>query len=544
MPLKLFRHLLGRTQSDVLPGMVPNPAGGAAYPVDNWMRLDRFLVLGSEGGSYYAGERELTRENASAVLDCLAEDGQRVVKRVVQISQAGRAPKNDPAIFVLALAASVEDEATRRAALGALRQVCRTGTHLFQFAGAVNAMRGWGRALRRAVADWYLDRPVDSLAYQAVKYRQREGWTHRDLLRLAHPKAGEGDEARGVLFDWICGREADLSALPAIVRAAEEVKTLETPDAVAALIREAGLPREAVPTEWMQERAVWDAMLADMPMTAMIRTLNRMTAVGLIAPMSDAARYVGSRISDPVALEKARIHPLALLIAHATYASGRGLRGSLTWEPVRDVVDALDEAFYKAFEVVEPSGNRILQALDVSGSMMAPIAGTPLSAREASAAMALVTLATEPEVHTIGFTSAGGDEWKAPQSARFSGWTNSVSTLPISPKQRLSDVVDTVSGLPFGGTDCALPMLYAMERGLKVDAFVVYTDSETWAGDIHPSEALRQYREKTGIPAKLVVVGMVANNFSIADPDDAGMLDVVGFDTATPAVIADFLRGE
>lgn len=544
MPLKLFRHLLGRTQSDVLPGMVPNSAGGAAYPVDNWMRLDRFLVLGSEAGSYYAGERELTRENASAVLDCLAEDGQRVVERVVLISQAGRAPKNDPAIFVLALAASVEDEATRRAALGALRQVCRTGTHLFQFAGAVNAMRGWGRALRRAVADWYLDRPVDSLAYQAVKYRQREGWTHRDLLRLAHPKAGEGDEARGVLFDWICGREVDPSLLPAIVQAAEQVKGLETAEAVADLVRDAGLPREAVPTEWMGELAVWDAMLADMPMTAMIRTLNRMTAVGLIAPMSDAARYVASRISDSGALEKARIHPLALLVTHATYAAGRGMRGSLKWEPVRAVVDALDEAFYKAFEVVEPSGKRILQALDVSGSMMAQIAGTSLSAREASAAMALVTLATEPEVHTVGFTSAGANSWNGPESSRFPGWSNGISTLPISPKQRLSDVVNTVSNLPFGGTDCALPMLYALERGLKVDAFVVYTDSETWAGDIHPSEALRRYRGKTGIPAKLVVVGMVANNFSIADPNDAGMLDVVGFDTATPAVIADFLRGE
>ncbi len=99
-----------------------------------------------------------------------------------------------------------------------------------------------------------------------------------------------------------------------------------------------------------------------------------------------------------------------------------------------------------------------------------------------------------------------------------------------------------VGNLPFGRTDCALPMLYALERGLKVDAFVVLTDSETWAGKVHPVQALRQYRERTGIAAKLVVVGMVSNGFSIADPNDAGMLDVVGFDAAAPAVIADFIR--
>ncbi|MBO0687455.1 MAG: TROVE domain-containing protein, partial [Candidatus Dormibacteraeota bacterium] len=57
---------------------------------------------------------------------------------------------------------------------------------------------------------------------------------------------------------------------------------------------------------------------------------------------------------------------------------------------------------------------------------------------------------------------------------------------------------------------------------------------------VHPVQALRQYRQRTGIPAKLIVVAFVANRFSIADPDDGGMLDVVGFDTAVPALIRDF----
>ncbi len=71
----------------------------------------------------------------------------------------------------------------------------------------------------------------------------------------------------------------------------------------------------------------------------------------------------------------------------------------------------------------------------------------------------------------------------------------------------------------------------------------IYTDSETWAGDVHPAQALRDYRRASGIDARLVVVGMVSNGFSIADPADGGMLDVVGFDTATPQLVADFARG-
>ena len=60
---------------------MPNSAGGYAWPVDKWTRLDRFLVLGSEGGTFYIGERKLTQENAQAVIECLAEDGRRVGAR-------------------------------------------------------------------------------------------------------------------------------------------------------------------------------------------------------------------------------------------------------------------------------------------------------------------------------------------------------------------------------------------------------------------------------------------------------------------------------
>ena len=122
------------------------------------------------------------------------------------------------------------------------------------------------------------------------------------------------------------------------------------------------------------------------------------------------------------------------------------------------------------------------------------------------------------------------------------GYPTGLSTLAISPRERLDDVLARTAGLPFGGTDCALPMLEARMRKWQVDLFVVYTDNETWAGQVHPAQALRQYRQATGIAARLVVVAMASNGFSIADPDDAGMLDVVGFDAATPALIADCAR--
>jgi hypothetical protein len=70
-----------------------------------------------------------------------------------------------------------------------------------------------------------------------------------------------------------------------------------------------------------------------------------------------------------------------------------------------------------------------------------------------------------------------------------------------------------------GGTDCSLPMVWARRKKLRVSAFVTYTDSETWAGNIHPAQALRQYRDEFVGDAKAVVVGMTSNGFTPGGPE-------------------------
>ena len=555
-------------QTQPIPGreaeMAKNNAGGYSFTISPWDQLDRFLILGTEGGTYYTTEQKLTKQNAQNVIRLIDEDGVRVVARVVEISDAGRAPKNDPALFVLALAASATDDATRQAALAALPKVARIGTHLFHFVGFVDGMRGWGRALRRSIANWYLEMPVDRLANQAIKYQQRDGWSHRDLLRLAHPKADS--PSRDAILRWMAGGmeavggkdyvygsgdtkiilpRADASSiLHQQILAFEAAKRATTSKEIIQLIVDHNLPREAIPTQYLNEAAVWEALLAKMPMTAMIRNLATMTRVGLLTSMSASTKLVKQALADSETIRKARVHPIQVLSAMLTYSAGRGQRGTNTWTPVQGVVDALDGAFYGSFGNVTPTGKNTLLALDVSGSMTAgEIAGVPgLTPRVGSAAMALITANVESSYEFIGFTGGrSGGMWGGTGASRAGVKTvGPVSTLAITPRMRLNDVLKLVDGLPFGSTDCSLPFTWALDNKLPVENFAVYTDNETYAGSIAPSQALKAYRSRTGIPAKSVVVGMTATNFSIADPKDSGMMDVVGFDTAAPQIMSDF----
>lgn len=536
-------------QERALPGQVTNAEGGYVFKVDSWKRLERWLILGSEDGTYYASEKELTKDNAQTILECLELDGVRTVETIVSISVDGRAPKNAPAIFALAIAAGHQDLTIRKAALSAMPSVCRTGTDLFAFVQTVKNFRGWGRALRKAVANWYQGKSYDKLAYQVLKYQNRNGWSHKDVLRLAGGELKEQSPHHSAIYRWIVdgiegfdtprtveikqGTErirrgyAEISSelLPSQIMAYEQIKKVKSEGEAVALIRDYKLTHEMVPNQFKSSPEVWEALFEEMPLNALMRNLGKMSSVGLLKPLSSTVTRVVARLTDVDRIRKARIHPIAALVASVTYSRGKGVKGSLRWDVVTQVDEALQEMFYTSFKTIDPTNKKILIGLDVSGSMSRGEVGgmTGITPRMAAATMCMVTARSETQYQIMAFS-------------------HEFVPFPLSKNDSARDVWKKTEELPFGGTDCSLPMVWATERKIEVDAFLVYTDNETHHGRLHPYQALDQYRQKMGRPAKLIVVGMTATEFSIAKPDDAGMLDVVGFDTAAPRVMADFIR--
>ena len=507
--------LLGRNQ-------VKNNAGGYVFEVDCWKRLDRFLTIGNEGGTYYVGEAKLTKENAECILECADKDHKRAVNRVVELSTSGRIPRNDTAVFALALLSSFSKSAPY--ALKHLNEVCRIGTHLFQFVEAVKSFRGWGRSLKNAVANWYLSKTPQDLSYQLVKYQQRNGWSHRDLIRLSHPKTDScslNDAFKWAVGKWDKVEVVDREDLSPIL-GFEQSKKADDKQQIISLITDFNLPRECIPTKFLNDKEVWAALLEKMPMTAMIRNLGKMSNVGLLTQFSDAAGSICERLVDVDRLKKAYIHPLSVLLALKTYQSGHGFRGSLSWKVIPQISDALNEAFYKAFTLVKPTNKRWVLGVDVSGSMGSLINNTNLSCAEVAAALSMVTVRTEKNYCVWGFA-------------------DKMRELNLNRSMSLEDVLSRTRRMNFGATDCALPMITALKAKLPVDVFVVLTDSETWMTNVHPCIALREYRQKMSIPAKLVVMSMTGTDYTIADPNDGGTLDISGFDSSVPSVLRDFV---
>lgn len=529
-------------QGEIIPGreneMVKNSAGGYIFPMEPLALLTRFLILGSEGGSYYISEQKLTQsnfENITRILD--SEYGVDAVNLMVQVVQENRAPKKTPIIFALALAMTCNNDATRQTALASVDIICSIPTDYMMLASYIEDLKGvqphagWGSGKRRAFARYYTSTPIDKLAMHVVKYRNREGFTHRDLLRLSHPKTS--DEARNVLLKWIAkeGQEVEPEMLPTIISGFLLAQVTKDAKSLVDLIHGYNLTWEMLPTKALTYPSVWKALLQNnMPMGAMIRNLANMTRHGVLGPKNmDVISLVEERLTNSDILQRAKIHPLKVLAAFNAYRSGQGRQGR-TWTPEPRIVDALNDAFYVSFKYVEPTNKTFMLAIDVSGSMTWPssyISSVNMNARDAAAVMAMVTARTEKNHIITGFSNGG--------------YGTGIQRINISSRQRLDNVIQEIGKVPVGGTDCALPMLWATQHKIPVDVFVIYTDNETWAGKIHPSQALQEYRRQLNRPnAKVVTVGMVSNGFTIADPQDPGMIDVVGFDTSVPSVINDF----
>jgi 60 kDa SS-A/Ro ribonucleoprotein len=480
----------------------PNNGGGFSFVVDNFVRLERFLVLGSCEPTYYTDETKLTKQNVNNVLEAIKQDGVRVVNIVAQISESGRAPKNDSALLVLALVMKHGNSEAQNAAVQNFSRVARIGTHVLTFAGFVAAQEGWSGKnppARRAVTKWLNEQTGKELAFQFTKYANRNGWTNADVLRLAHVKPAS--PTHDALFAYAVGKPKESfldSAVDAYMGAVAEIKQTKDPKAAIKLISDHRLPREVLPTELLNSPLVWDALLSHMGIGALARSLAKMTNVGLLDAYSAASKLVVDKLHNVDAVKKSRIHPIQLLSALLTYKNGRGARGNLAWTPVQKIITALDDAFYTSFGNVEKVNRRVMIGVDVSGSMtMGELAGVPgLSPNIAAACFALVLLHAAEDTLVMGFGSH-------------------LQELPLHARMRLDEAAAKAQMWNFGGTNPSLLFSHAANNKLPVEAFYVLTDNEVNSGN-HPANALRAYRKQSNINAKMVVAGFTASEFSIA----------------------------
>ncbi|CAC5378558.1 TROVE2 [Mytilus coruscus] len=522
------------------------------YEIPDKERLERFLIYGRDDGSYFVNKRQTNVvshfSQHSRSIDRMISKGRgiKVVGLIKKVSMCGRAPKQGPLLYALAVCASCNDGPTKKAALYCLEDICRTPTHLFQFVKFTSTQRegsrGWGRAQRKAVSEWYNQAAFQNnpkkLLRLGTKYKKRHGYTHRDLIRLAHvkPKTPHIKFIIQYIVKGMCNTQnfddsdGMIKEAEQYIYGVEQAKECLSNDVnhLISLIRRYHLTREHIPTNLLNSPDVWRALMYEMPMHALIRNLGRISKHALLHPDSPEEQHILENLLDEEKLRCAKIHPLTILTAWNSYKQGRSIRNEspMEWHVNHTVADALETAFYKSFSSCVATNKRILIAIDGSEEMMKPVVDLQqVSARSAAVAVALLMSKVE--------------SW-----TEFVLVSDSVSPVDVLPYDNLETASFKFSTSEYAclSDDASNPMEWAMTNSKQYDAIVFFTTCATNGGN-NLNEAMRQYRSRLGLPStRLVVVAMTSNNNSITDPNDMQMLNVVGFDTKAMKVITEFIR--
>lgn len=520
-------------QTEAIPGreteMIQGKSGAVTFDAGIWSMLRRCLIMGTAGGSYYAGKRELTSEFVDTVNKAIAVDPHRVAQEIVYASE-GRSLNNSAPIFALTILSSSENPEAKKAFKDIFLIVVRTGSHFHEWVSYTKSTRGMGRLVRDAGLSWLQRDNVKWLAYQMLKYGQRHGFTFADELRLFKPKPVTPNHDR--LYEWTLGKEPFSFSTEDLETDLNQLNWYEwlkkNPEQGEKAVRDGGLTHEMVAPICKMNPAVWQALFEAMPITALLRNLGSLTEIGVIRLNAIAnLERIEKKLTNKELLKKALIHPIDVLKALKTYQSGGTLgRSSKTWIPVSRVIDTLEKALELSFETQEPTNKIFLHAIDISASMSwGTIESINLMCSEIAATMALVTAKTEKNYIIRGFST----EFKE---------------LGITASDSFRSACEKTASQTFGATDASAAYDWAIKHKQYADVFCFWTDSESWAGRRHPGPALKEYRQKINPDAKAVYVTLQPNRLTLADPKDSKSFDLGGFDPSIPGLIQMIANGE
>ncbi len=532
MKYKFFVSQNQTPQNQPLPGrqaeMTQGRSGGWMFKADIWQRLKRCLLIGTAQGAYYAGKHELTQEFVDVIQEAIKINPQRVAGEICYASD-GRSINNSTPIFALVLLSMGETPEAKQAFIEIFPQVVRTGSHFYEWLNYTKAMRGFGKIIREAGKAWLSKEDVKGLAYQLLKYQQRQGFSSRDALRLFHvkPPTTEHD----LLFNWVINGWDELpSGIPS--EALKQIWWYEWlkrhPDKTHKAISQGRLTHEMVAPVGKMDKQAWQLLFNEMPIGALLRNLGSLTELGVLtASERQNIERVALVLNNREYLKKGRIHPIDVLKALKTYQSGGHLgKSKKTWTPVPRIVDILETAVELSFDVVEPTNKVFLHAVDISGSMSwSTVSSIGLTCCEIATVMALVTAKAEKHYVIRGFSTEFID-------------------LGITAKDSFKTAMQKANNKNFGGTDATVALNWMIRHNFKADIICFWTDNQTWVGSKHPCRALAEYRQKVNPKIKAVYVSLAAYNITLVDPNDENSWDIAGFDPGTPRLIQMLAKGE
>ncbi len=404
--------------------------------------------------------------------------------------------------------------------------------------------KSFGTLPRRLIRQWLDSRSDEALVRASVG----QSPSLVDIIRMVHPKPQTA--ARRALYGWLVGKPYDIEALPATARAFEDYKagrSTELPDVPFEMLT--GLPLTWVEWRTIASRASWQQTRMSLNLfarngvfgepgtvwerfKARISTPTRkLTRVGGPGSPADSAerdeaiRQIAARLRDRREIQRSRVFPYQLMIAHAT-ADAR------VPEAVRE---ALADAVDVALENVPAIDGQVYVCLDVSGSMHTPVTGhrhgssTSVQCIDVAALMAAAIVRRNPRARVLPFH-------------------DTVVSMTIPADEPVLTLARRLASIHAGGTNCSAPLRQLNHERARGSLVIYLSDNQSWV-DAYASHAgatamLEQWDafKRRNTEARLVCIDLQPSK-TMQAKEREDVLNVGGFSDQVFELVAEFAAG-
>lgn len=532
------------------------------------VNLSQYLYVGKEYPNYQPGNwfvhKYYEQGRISSISKLAEKENPLVAIDLIKKAFDSKLIQNpETLVFALAVCARQTGKDTlRHAAYNAIKTICSTPQHFILFIKFASELakslpepkHGWGSGWRKAVNDWYLSKDALELAKCVTRYKGRYGWTHKDIIKLSHPKTS--DIAKQAVFKYVLfglketqkefGDKPEAVEVVNYIQSVEDFKHCEDELQAARLLEIHNLTLDHVPGHMLKSEEVWNSLIPTMSLTMLFNSLQRIHNIGILKPNATAVDKIIDAISDQDKLASEKIHPALVHITIKNYEkSGKPLSfekqrvknaakkpSPPPLKPNRKIIEALYKTLGYSFNSLEPTGLRYMITIDMNKAMQDSPAWQcgNVSAAEAGCLIALCLLRCEQNVTVATFKNIG------------------IHVVNLDKNGSLGQIVRKMKQMPTGAVNLEKPMIWATQKSKKYDVFINVVDvvEKRFGNGVrtdNPIKAIKDYRTKMELKdAKLVTCAMTSAHMVSHADTDKNCLSICGFDENVPKIIEAFAR--
>lgn len=538
---------------------IPNTRNADGYPAHTLPLEHQYyqmLMTNTLGNVFYANSRNLVQGSKRMHRAMLKTDS-LFMARAIKNARTEGYMRMQPIIGLAYL--SLDKSQNRWVFKKIFNNVIRTVKDLIDFVTFLETIRngrGLGRKVKSAINSWLL---LNLTEYQAIKYGGDKGvklvcgscgytqnpgghvqrcpkcrsndvriktfWTLRDIIRVTRPKPVTPFHES--LFRYIVRglQYHDIPQLPQI-SCVEELKEVtrvynqgETEkrrylELVRTLVSKGRLPYEVVIGIVAPVSNVWEYLMKQMPMFALLRHLNTLQRHDVFNERNNV-KYVCSRLTDKNAIAKSMIWPNQIARAYRNYGGNT------------EILDALREMADTAFSNLPKIPGITKFFLDISGSMNGNL-------KEHGAILGMGALRNSEDAE---FWCFGTELWYPRISTRDCVLTNvdrvvdmdgGGTNIGMCMEHMLGQINNNRSDYYYGGYERNVPMGVRSNSPVFADNIIILTDEQQNAGT-PLIKKFREYRRTVNPDAKLFIIDVSPYHEHVADADEPGVYFIFGW---------------